>query len=80
MLVRHGYGVLLLDRRGEGESEGDINLYGWNGEADVTAAVGFLRRRPDVEPGRIGGSGLSPCCRTPQLDAFASIIATRLAA
>jgi uncharacterized protein len=25
MLVRHGYGVLLLDRRGEGESEGDFN-------------------------------------------------------
>jgi hypothetical protein len=25
MLVRHGYGVLLLDRRGEGESDGDYN-------------------------------------------------------
>jgi fermentation-respiration switch protein FrsA (DUF1100 family) len=59
MLVRHGYGVLLFDRRGEGESEGDLNLYGWNGEADVSAAVGFLRRRPDVDPDRIGGLGLS---------------------
>ena len=59
LLARHGYGVLLLDRRGEGESEGDINLYGWDGEEDVLAAVRFLRRRPDVEPQRIGGLGLS---------------------
>ena len=59
MLVRHGYGVLLLDRRGEGESEGDYNAFGWGGEADVAAAVGFLRGRPDVDPDRIGGLGLS---------------------
>ena len=37
MLVRHGYGVLLFDRRGEGESEGDPNLFGWQGERDVHA-------------------------------------------
>ncbi|HSD77797.1 MAG TPA: CocE/NonD family hydrolase [Solirubrobacteraceae bacterium] len=59
MLARHGYGVLLLDRRGEGESEGDMNLYGWNGEGDLDAAVAFLRRRPDVDRRRIGGLGLS---------------------
>jgi dienelactone hydrolase len=59
MLVRHGYGVLLFDRRGEGESEGDINLYGWDGEPDLAAAIGFLRARRDVDPGRIGGLGLS---------------------
>jgi dienelactone hydrolase len=59
LLARHGYGVLLLDRRGEGESEGDINLYGWNGEPDLVAALAFLRSRSDVDPGRIGGLGLS---------------------
>jgi uncharacterized protein len=59
MLVRHGYGVLLLDRRGEGESEGDYNGFGWGAEADVAAAVGFLRGRPDVDADRIGGLGLS---------------------
>lgn len=59
LLARHGYGVLLFDRRGEGESEGDYNARGWNGEQDLTAAVEFLRRRPDVDPGRIGGLGLS---------------------
>jgi dienelactone hydrolase len=59
MLARHGYGVLLFDRRGEGESEGDPNAWGWAGYQDVDAAVRFLERRPDVEAGRIGGIGLS---------------------
>ena len=59
VLARHGYGVLLFDRRGEGESEGDPNLFGWQGERDVHAAVTFLQSRPDVDPERIGGIGLS---------------------
>ena len=59
MLVRHGYGVLLFDRRGEGASEGDPNLFGWHGERDLHGAVEFLRTRPDVDPERIGGIGLS---------------------
>jgi uncharacterized protein len=59
MLVRHGYGVLLFDRRGEGDSEGDPNALGWNGDRDIKAALAFLRERPDVDPDRIGGIGLS---------------------
>jgi uncharacterized protein len=59
MLADHGYGVLLFDRRGEGESDGDPNLLGWQGERDVHAAVAFLQRQPDVDPQRIGGIGLS---------------------
>jgi fermentation-respiration switch protein FrsA (DUF1100 family) len=59
MLARHGYGVLLFDRRGEGESEGDPNIFGWEGERDVHAAVEFLQQRADVDPDRIGGIGLS---------------------
>ena len=60
MLARHGYGVLIFDRRGEGESDGDPNPYAWNeGELDLLAAIQFLKQRPDVEPGRIGGLGLS---------------------
>jgi MYXO-CTERM domain-containing protein len=59
MLVRHGYGVLLFDRRGEGESEGDPNLFGWQGERDVHGAVAFLQHRSDVDPQRIGAIGLS---------------------
>jgi len=59
MLARHGYGVLLFDRRGEGKSEGDPNSWGWGGGKDVKAAIAYLKRRPDVDPGRIGGIGLS---------------------
>jgi uncharacterized protein len=60
MLARHGYGVLIFDRRGEGESDGDPNSYAWDeGELDLLAAIEFLEQRPDVDPGRIGGIGLS---------------------
>jgi dienelactone hydrolase len=59
LLARHGYGVLLFDRRGEGESEGDPNAFGWQGVRDIPAAVAFLQRQPDVDPERIGGIGLS---------------------
>ena len=58
-LAAHGYGVLVFDRRGEGESDGDPNAWGWEGYRDVDAAVAFLRQRPDVEQDRIGGIGLS---------------------
>jgi hypothetical protein len=59
MLIRHGYGVLLFDRRGEGASDGDPNLFGWVGDRDLHAAAAYLRSRPDVDPERIGGIGLS---------------------
>ena len=59
MLARHGYGVLVFDRRGEGESEGEPNAFGWGGDLDIKAAVEFLRHRADVDGGRIGGIGLS---------------------
>jgi uncharacterized protein len=45
MLARHGYGVLLFDRRGQGESEGDPHAFGWEGEKDIMAAISFLERR-----------------------------------
>ena len=59
MLVEHGYGVLLFDRRGEGASEGDPNTFGWVGDRDLHAATDYLRSRPDVDPARIGAIGLS---------------------
>jgi dienelactone hydrolase len=59
MLAAHGYGVLLFDRRGEGESEGDPNVFGWDGARDLHAAVAYLKTRPDVDPERIGAIGLS---------------------
>jgi uncharacterized protein len=59
LLAEHGYGVLLFDRRGEGESEGDPNAFGWRGTRDLEGAIAYLRSRPDVDPNRIGGVGLS---------------------
>jgi fermentation-respiration switch protein FrsA (DUF1100 family) len=59
MLADQGYGVLVFDRRGEGVSDGEPNLLGWGGDEDLKAAAEYLASRPDVEPGRIGGIGLS---------------------
>jgi hypothetical protein len=59
MLARHGYGVLLYDSRGRGESEGTPNSGGWDWEKDAFGALDFVRRQPDVRGGRIGALGLS---------------------
>jgi uncharacterized protein len=59
MLERHGYGVLVYDPRGSGNSEGTVNSYGWGWEKDAAAALDFLAERDDVEPGRVGALGLS---------------------
>ena len=59
LLISEGYGVLLFDRRGEGESDGDPNTLGWRGTRDLDAAIAYLKSRPDVDPNRIGGVGLS---------------------
>ncbi|HSJ94682.1 MAG TPA: CocE/NonD family hydrolase [Gaiellaceae bacterium] len=59
LLARHGFGVLVYDSRGRGESEGSPVGFGWGWPKDVAGALGFLRERPDVDPERIGGLGLS---------------------
>ena len=59
MLARHGYGVLMFDQRGEGDSQGDPSAVSWDGAQDVRGAIGFLQRQPDVNPQRIGALGLS---------------------
>jgi hypothetical protein len=79
-LAREGYGVLLFDRRGEGAADGDPHGFGWTFDEDIKAAVTFLARRADVDPGRIGGIGLSvggemmlqTAAGTPQLAAVVS--------
>ena len=59
LLARHGYGALLYDARGRGESDGSPNALGWGWPKDVAGALSFLASRPDVDPGRIGAIGLS---------------------
>ena len=57
VLAHHGYGVLLLDARGHGDSGGRGMDAGWYGDDDVRAAVDFLVGRPGVDPGRIAVLG-----------------------
>jgi uncharacterized protein len=59
LLAGAGYGVLALDARGHGGSEGQTNALGWNATADVSGAFDFLRRAPGVNPDRIAALGLS---------------------
>ena len=59
VLARHGYGVLMVDPRGQGNSGGQVMDAGWYGDRDIGAAVTFLQHQPGVDPGRIGVLGLS---------------------
>lgn len=59
VLARHGYGVLAIDHRGHGLSGGSAMDLGWFGHLDVSGAMSFLFRQPDVDPHRIGALGLS---------------------
>jgi pimeloyl-ACP methyl ester carboxylesterase len=56
MFARHGFGVLLYDARGGGDSEGRPEAVGWTWHRDVEAAVDFLRARGVTN---IGAFGLS---------------------
>jgi dipeptidyl aminopeptidase/acylaminoacyl peptidase len=58
-LASSGYGVLLFDWRGHGESGGTGTTWGVDEQRDLDAAVTFLRTRPDVDSLRIGGIGFS---------------------
>jgi pimeloyl-ACP methyl ester carboxylesterase len=58
--VRKGLAVLVYDKRGTGDSQGDFTTAGY-GEfvQDAVAAVRFLRTRADIDPRRIGLLGTS---------------------
>lgn len=57
MLIAHGYGVMLLDPRGQGGSDGDTVR--WAGDEDLLAGAAYLQRRPEVDADRIGAMGFS---------------------
>jgi hypothetical protein len=59
MLARHGYGVLALDNPGNGGSDGHSNGLGDNAQPAIAAGLDYLAHRPDVDPERIAGFGLS---------------------
>jgi dienelactone hydrolase len=59
VLAEAGFGVLMVDARGHGDSDGRAMDFGWHGDADVAAATAFLGTRPDVDRDRIGAVGMS---------------------
>ena len=59
LLVKHGYGVLLLDIRAHGESDGQVLPFGGPEIEDVRAAVSYLQTRSDVDAERLGVMGWS---------------------
>lgn len=59
VIARHGYGVLLLDLRAHGKSEGDLITFGLKEAQDIDAAYRYLLTRSDVDAHRIGAIGCS---------------------
>jgi dipeptidyl aminopeptidase/acylaminoacyl peptidase len=59
VLARHGYGFLLYDSRGQGESDGDLVSWGDREQRDVFAALDFVSARPETDPARIALLGFS---------------------
>jgi len=59
MLAKHGYGIMLVDLRAHGLSEGDLITFGRLETQDVDAAYTYLLTRPDVDAERIGALGNS---------------------
>ena len=58
-LSKRGYYVLLFDFRAHGESGGSRSSLGYHEQKDITAAVAFLKSRPEIDPKRIGIYGFS---------------------
>lgn len=83
MLADHGFGVLALDMSGHGQSQGRTNRLAWQGTADITAAVDFLKRDPRVR--HIGAYGssmggeavLGASAENPEIQAMVADGATR---
>jgi uncharacterized protein len=77
-LLRAGYGVVMMDSRAHGESEGDLATYGWKERDDVRAIVATLEDK--VHPQCIfafgvsmgGGIALQAAADEPRISAVAA--------
>lgn len=58
-LSKHDYGVLMIEARAHGASEGTTVSFGKQEALDVRAGLDYLLARDDVDPERIGALGVS---------------------
>ena len=58
-LANAGYGVLMIDLRAHGSSDGDTSTFGLREAEDVAGAVDYLLSRLDVNGQKIGALGIS---------------------
>jgi pimeloyl-ACP methyl ester carboxylesterase len=59
LLIQHGYGALIFDLEGHGESDGRSTSLPARFQQDADAALAYLQYRPDVRADRIGVIGVS---------------------
>jgi len=57
-LADAGFGALLFDWPGRGESDGRVT-FGRNELSAIRAAIEFIRAQPDTDPDRVGALGVS---------------------
>jgi pimeloyl-ACP methyl ester carboxylesterase len=77
-LGKAGYGALMLDLRGHGQSGGEHRDWGWQDWRDIAAAVEFLQARPEVQHiGILGHSygGQIALVSAAHLDALEAVVA-----
>jgi fermentation-respiration switch protein FrsA (DUF1100 family) len=58
-LAQRGYGVMMVDQRTRGMSEGDKFSFGKYEVRDIAAALQYVVGRPDVDSRRVGAWGFS---------------------
>ncbi len=80
-LAEHGYGVIAIDLRGHGESQGAANALGWQRGKDIEAVLEFLRNEGIENIGALGlslggESLLGECWASPEIKAVVSDGAT----
>jgi fermentation-respiration switch protein FrsA (DUF1100 family) len=58
-LSKHAYGVLMIEARGHGVSEGETISFGKKEALDIRAGLDYLLARQEFDPERIGALGVS---------------------
>jgi len=59
LFLRQKYNLFYFDFRTHGRSQGRVTSFGYHEVKDVQAAIDYLKRRPDLDPNKIGVMGFS---------------------